>query len=182
MGSHIIDGNNIIEVYTKIEELAKSVRKNPRPILLEFKTFRMRGHEEASGTKYVPQEMLDFWSVKDPLSNFEAFLIKEGILTEKINHQYKEEITSEINEHLQIAFDEEKIIPNLETELNDVFKSFDYQEEKPSKDMIEATRFVIETICALPNIYVESIKGHRDVKATLCPGQYAYKEFSDIFY
>ena len=47
--SHIIDGNNIVEVYKKVSELAQSVRENPRPILLEFKTFRMRGHEEASG-------------------------------------------------------------------------------------------------------------------------------------
>lgn len=64
MESHIIDGNNILEVYTKVLALAKSVRKNPRPVLLEFKTFRIRGHEEASGTKYVPQDVLDFWTAK----------------------------------------------------------------------------------------------------------------------
>ena len=74
MESHIIDGNNIVEVYAKVSELAESVRENPRPILLEFKTFRMRGHEEASGTKYVPQELLDTWAAKDPLENFQAYL------------------------------------------------------------------------------------------------------------
>jgi len=76
MESHIIDGNNIIDVFTKVKELANSLRTNPRPVLLEFKTFRMRGHEEASGTKYVPQELMDFWAAKDPASNFEAFFKK----------------------------------------------------------------------------------------------------------
>ena len=84
MESHIIDGNNIIEVFTKVDELAKSVRKNPRPILLEFKTFRMRGHEEASGTKYVPEDLMNFWQAKDPITNFETFLKDEGILTNEI--------------------------------------------------------------------------------------------------
>ncbi|MGK0413745.1 MAG: 2-oxoisovalerate dehydrogenase E1 component [Polaribacter sp.] len=128
MESHVIDGNNILEVYTKVDEIAKSVRKNPRPILIEFKTFRMRGHEEASGTKYVPQELLDFWAAKDPLENYQEYLINKGILTEKIEVSYKEEIVHEINDHLQIAFDEEKIIPNIETELNDVFKTHEYKE------------------------------------------------------
>jgi len=130
--SHIIDGNNILEVYMKVDELAKSIRQNPRPILLEFKTFRMRGHEEASGTKYVPQELLDIWAIKDPLENYQAFLKSEGILSEEIEASYRKEIIDEINEHLKLAFDEEKIIPNLETEINDVYKSYDYQAVKPS--------------------------------------------------
>jgi 2-oxoisovalerate dehydrogenase E1 component len=130
--SHIIDGNNILEVYMKVDELAKSIRKNPRPILLEFKTFRMRGHEEASGTKYVPQDLLNLWAVKDPLENYQAFLKSEGILSEEIEASYRKEIIDEINEHLKLAFDEEKIIPNLETEINDVYKSYDYQAVKPS--------------------------------------------------
>ena len=67
MESHIIDGNNIIEVYIKINAIAQSVRENPRPILIEFKTFRIRGHEEASGTKYVPQDLMDSWAKKDPI-------------------------------------------------------------------------------------------------------------------
>ena len=132
MESHIIDGNNILEVYTKVNEIAKSVRQNPRPILLEFKTFRMRGHEEASGTKYVPQDLMDFWAAKDPLENYQEFLKQKGILTEEIEVSYKKEIIHEINEHLQIAFDEEKIIANLETELSDVYKFFEEEEVKPS--------------------------------------------------
>ncbi|MBT3741291.1 MAG: dehydrogenase [Polaribacter sp.] len=132
MESHIIDGNNILEVYTKVLALAKSVRKNPRPVLLEFKTFRIRGHEEASGTKYVPQDVLDFWTAKDPIENYQEYLINKGILTEEIEVAYKEEIVHEINEHLNMAFDEEKIIPNLKTEIKDVYKEFNYKEVKPS--------------------------------------------------
>ena len=124
MESHIIDGNNILEVYTKVSEFAESVRKNPRPILLEFKTFRMRGHEEASGTKYVPQADLDFWAAKDPVENYQEFLKNEGILSDEFEVSLKKEIVHEINEHLQIAFDEEKITPNLETELNDVYQNY----------------------------------------------------------
>ncbi len=82
MESHIIDGNNILEVYSKVSEIAESVRNNPRPVLLEFKTFRMRGHEEASGTKYVPQDLMDAWLLKDPVVNYEMFLKDQGILTD----------------------------------------------------------------------------------------------------
>ena len=132
MESHIIDGNNIIEVYTTVRDLAQSVRENPRPILIEFKTFRMRGHEEASGTKYVPQDLMDMWAKKDPLENFQAFLKDENILTETNEVKIKEAIVHEINEHLQIAFDEDAIIPNESTELNDVYKAFDYKDVKPN--------------------------------------------------
>ncbi len=125
MESYIIDGNNIVEVYAKVSELAESVRENPRPILLEFKTFRMRGHEEASGTKYVPQELMDTWAAKDPIENFQAYLRAENILTEKDEVAFKEAIVHEINEHLQMAFNEPAISPDLQTELNDVFKSYE---------------------------------------------------------
>ncbi|ARV14185.1 alpha-ketoacid dehydrogenase subunit alpha/beta [Polaribacter sp. SA4-12] len=134
MESYVIDGNNVLEVYAKVDELAKSVRENPRPILLEFKTFRMRGHEEASGTKYVPQDVLDFWGAKDPLENYQEFLKNEGILTEELEVSLKKDIVHEINEHLQIAFNEDNVTPDLETELKDVFKEHQYKEVKPSKE------------------------------------------------
>lgn len=72
MESFIIDGNNVVDVYSKISKLAESIRKRPRPILVEFKTFRMRGHEEASGTKYVPEQLMTEWAKKDPVRNFEV--------------------------------------------------------------------------------------------------------------
>nr|WP_242206574.1 dehydrogenase E1 component subunit alpha/beta [Aestuariivivens insulae] len=141
MESHIIDGNNIIEVFTKVSELAKSIRKNPRPILLEFKTFRMRGHEEASGTAYVPQELMDAWAAKDPVLNFQSFLRDEGMLTEANDVLIKEALHSEINDHLDIAFSEAPIQPDLSKELDDVYKSFEYKPVIAGQDSSEV-RFV----------------------------------------
>ena len=141
MESHIIEGNNILEVYLKVSEIAESVRENPRPILIEFKTFRLRGHEEASGTKYVPQELLEIWEAKNPISNFEQYLLKESILTNKIKDKYTLEIKEEIDAHLKIAFEEDKITPNLATELQDVYKITEYQDIAPS-DKKNKIRFV----------------------------------------
>lgn len=137
MESHIIDGNNILEVYTKVSELAENIRNNPRPVLLEFKTFRMRGHEEASGTKYVPQDLMDAWAKKDPINNYRNYLIEEGILTETIDETFKVEIKTEIDKALRIANAEEVIIPNESIELSDVYKGFDYEGVEENKELKE---------------------------------------------
>jgi len=158
MESHIIDGNNIIEVYTKVRELAESIRQNPRPILLEFKTFRMRGHEEASGTKYVPQDLLDAWAKKDPLENFQAFLKDENVLTEELEVTLKQEIVHEISEHLQMAFDEKIIIANESEELNDVYKTFDYKEFKKNTETKE-----LRLIDAISEGLRQSMEQHDDL-------------------
>ncbi|WP_046746185.1 alpha-ketoacid dehydrogenase subunit alpha/beta [Kordia zhangzhouensis] len=141
MESHIIDGNNILEVYTKVSELAESMRENPRPVLLEFKTFRMRGHEEASGTKYVPQELMDHWAAKDPVDTFRNYLLFENLLTTQIDEVFKAEISAEINEHLQKAFDEDKIASTKSSELNDVFQPSQYEEFEVTNET-ENIRFV----------------------------------------
>ena len=127
MESHIVDGNNILEVYTKVNELCKSMRERSRPVLLEFKTFRMRGHEETSGTKYVPKELMDNWEKKDPISNYKTFLLKKGILNASEMEQIRKSISVEINEHLQLAFNEEDIELVPSKEIADVYKSFTYQ-------------------------------------------------------
>jgi 2-oxoisovalerate dehydrogenase E1 component len=132
MESHIIDGNNILEVHSKVSEIAKSVRINPRPVLLEFKTFRMRGHEEASGMKYIPKELINTWADKDPIKNYHDFLNAENILSEKMDALIKEEIVDEINEHLKIATAEEEISSSVENELADVYKHQNYSEIKSS--------------------------------------------------
>ena len=133
MESHVIDGNNVLEVFAKVDALAKDIRQNPRPVLLEFKTFRMRGHEEASGTKYVPQELMDHWAAKDPVENFQQFLKSEGILSEDLEQEYRTEITQEINEHLTKAYNEERVTPDLEAELSDVYKSYEPEIIVPSE-------------------------------------------------
>ena len=130
MESHIIDGNNIIDVYSKVSEIAKSIRENPRPVLLEFKTFRMRGHEEASGTKYVPEELMDFWAQKDPVNNFRQFLKDEKILTENRESQFNSEIKTEISANLKKANEETPVEFDETNELNDVFQNFVYQSVK----------------------------------------------------
>jgi len=134
MESHIIDGNNILEVYFKISELKVSLSENPRPILLEFKTFRMRGHEEASGTKYVPQELMDMWAIKDPISNYKEYLVRVGVLSEELDQEFKTNIKSEIDEHWAITQAEPDIEANLTEELNDVFEPYDFEEIKHSSE------------------------------------------------
>ena len=141
MESHIIEGNNVLEVYSEVNKIAKSVRKNPRPVLIEFKTFRRRGHEEASGTKYVPKDLMNFWETKDPISNFEAFLVRQDILSTSKIQILKTEISNEIQNGLDLAFAEDTIVADLETELKDVYKSFDDQEIKPNQSLKEL-RFV----------------------------------------
>ena len=141
MESHIIEGNNILEVYSKVNGIAKSVRKNPRPVLLEFKTFRRRGHEEASGTKYVPDELMETWEFKDPIINFEAYLIKEGAINSEKIKQMRSEISEEIQTGLQLAFNEAAVTADLETELKDVYKAYNFQEITPKIETVEQ-RFV----------------------------------------
>ncbi|MDC1197704.1 dehydrogenase E1 component subunit alpha/beta [Algibacter sp.] len=158
MESHIIDGNNIIEVYTKVSQLAEDIRKNPRPVLLEFKTFRMRGHEEASGTKYVPQELMDTWGIKDPLVNFQVFLKENNILTEEDEVSIKGSIVHEINKHLEVAFNEEDIIANKTVELNDVYQNYEYQ-EVISNSNSEEVRF----IDAISNSLKQSMQKYSDL-------------------
>ena len=128
--SYIIDGNNILEVYTKVKALSKSVRQRPRPVLLEFKTFRMRGHEEASGTKYVPQQLLDTWAAKDPIENYLEYLRTQKILSEEEEVAIKTDFIHEIDENLKLAFNEDIVQSSETNELNDVYKEFVYQEFK----------------------------------------------------
>ena len=137
MESHIVDGNNIIEVYKTVKKVADSIRKDPHPVLLEFKTFRMRGHEEASGTKYVPAELLEAWAKKDPVENYLSFLRSEHIIDDAFDAKLKEDINAEINEHLEVVFNEEAIISDETNELNDVFEPFVYQEVKNESSLKE---------------------------------------------
>jgi len=134
MESYIIDGNNILEVFSKISELKQSMIENPRPVLLEFKTFRMRGHEEASGTKYVPQDLMDEWAKKDPISNYANYLKDIGVLSDEIDEDYKKAIKKEIDEHWAITQAEPELVANLEEELNDVYAPYTFEEINPSEE------------------------------------------------
>jgi 2-oxoisovalerate dehydrogenase E1 component len=117
-----IDGNNIIEVYTTIDKYAKKMRRKPAPVLIECMTFRMRGHEEASGVKYVPPELIEAWDKKDPVRNFEQFLLDEGVLTEEYVNALKHENENLILEHLDITEQEPDLTADLAHELSDIYK------------------------------------------------------------
>jgi 2-oxoisovalerate dehydrogenase E1 component len=134
MESHIIDGNNILAVFTQVSELVASLRENPRPVLLEFQTFRMRGHEEASGTKYVPQELMDEWAKKDPIDNYREYLKELGLLTTEYDDAIRVAYKQEIDDNLRIAFDEPDFEADLSEELNDVYKPYDFEEFKDSEN------------------------------------------------
>ena len=128
MESHIIDGNNILEVYTKITALKASMIENPRPVLLEFKTFRMRGHEEASGTKYVPQELMDMWAEKDPIENFRKYLKLTDVLSDEVDEEIRAEVKAEIDEHWAITQAAPEVVADLNEELNDVYRPYTHEE------------------------------------------------------
>ena len=124
MDAFQIDGNNILEVYHAVRQIADSLRKKPRPFLLECVTFRMRGHEEASGTKYYPEGIQDEWAEKDPVDNYEAYLLAEGILKTKEVEKIRKAIKKEIQDELEIAYAEPNVPVSTETELGDVYADY----------------------------------------------------------
>ena len=137
-----VDGNNILEVYHTIKTLAESMREKPRPILLECITFRMRGHEEASGTKYVPKKLMEEWAVKDPVINFEAYLLKEGVIDQTFADNLKKKIKKEIEDGLKEAFKETPPPANTQDELDDVFSPFSQTIHKPKSEAKSERRFI----------------------------------------
>ncbi|MBN09128.1 MAG: dehydrogenase [Flavobacteriaceae bacterium] len=159
MESHIIDGNNILEVYNKVDQIVKSQRKNPRPVLIEFKTFRMRGHEEASGIAYVPEKLTKKWKLKDPVTNYEKFLIKENVLSKnKIK-----EIHNNIDAEIQLAWDKVKGFPEIDvdtkTELSDVY--FDYDNIINIKESTKESK--LRFVDAISSAHKEAMKSNKDL-------------------
>ncbi|MFC7772657.1 alpha-ketoacid dehydrogenase subunit alpha/beta [Flavobacterium sp. GCM10027622] len=128
MESHVVDGNNILEVYNLIAQLKASMIENPRPVLLEFMTFRMRGHEEASGTKYVPQELMDMWAEKDPVENYRKYLKLTAVLSEEEDEAIRTEIKKEIDTDWAKVQEEPEIVADLNEELNDVYRPWEYEQ------------------------------------------------------
>jgi 2-oxoisovalerate dehydrogenase E1 component len=137
-----IDGNNILEVYDTVRKLATDMRKKPRPILLECITFRMRGHEEASGTKYVPKKLMEEWGQKDPVENFEKYLLSEKVLDEKTIAQIRKKLKQEIETGLEEAFKETYPEADTEREMNDVYAPFTQAVIEPTSDKKSEKRFI----------------------------------------
>ncbi len=128
-----VDGNNILEVYDAINKWSKDLRNNPRPIIFEALTFRMRGHEEASGTKYVPQELFDEWAKKDPILNYENYLKSIGILDDLKIENIKTSLKKDIDKGLEEVFALPEVTANTDEELKDVYDaSLTQTIEKPT--------------------------------------------------
>lgn len=137
-----VDGNNILETYSTFTGLAESIRKNPRPVLLECMTFRMRGHEEASGTKYVPPALFEEWGKKDPINNFENFLIKEKVIDDAFIILTRKDIKLDIEKNLEITFAESN--PEIDTgeELNDLYKKNETGIITPASEKKSEKRYI----------------------------------------
>ncbi|WP_179416161.1 alpha-ketoacid dehydrogenase subunit alpha/beta [Mucilaginibacter sp. E4BP6] len=136
-----IDGNNILEVYHTIKGIAEDIRAAPRPVLVECMTFRMRGHEEASGTKYVPEALFAEWKAKDPLMNFEKYLIDEYVLRPEWPQYIRNEFNKVIDVEIEKAFSEPDIVPNEKTEIADMYQAYQMPAITPS-EKINKRRYI----------------------------------------
>ncbi len=134
MDAYTIDGNNILEVYKAVKDIKEQNLKKSKPVILECMTFRMRGHEEASGTKYVPDVLMEQWEKLDPIDNFETFLLNEKVLTQSAIEDFKKEIKSEINSAWEETESEPKIQSSAEKELADMYKEYTAQIISPSQN------------------------------------------------
>lgn len=159
MRSEKIDGNNILEVFTTIQKIAAELRENPEPFLLECITFRMRGHEEASGTKYVPKELMDEWAQRDPLENFENWLLAEGILSDENNKKFRENYKKEIAAAVEIMFAEPEPVADTAEELADVYAPHDGRAIAPATEATKNLRF----IDALTDGLQQAMRRHPDL-------------------
>lgn len=142
MDAFQIDGNNVLEVISSVRQIANSIRETPRPFLLECLTFRMRGHEEASGTKYYPEGIQEEWEIKDPVWNYELFLKEIGLLSDELIEEFSMEIKKEIQSELDLAYAEPQITPNTEEELNDLFAPFQQEVISPKSELKSEKRFI----------------------------------------
>ena len=118
-----IDGNNILSVYDTIKGIREYCIERKKPYLVECSTFRMRGHEEASGTKYVPGYLFEIWEKKDPVHRFEDFLLEQNVLTDDLVSSIKEEIHQHIEEELSHGLETEPFSIDTEEELSDIYST-----------------------------------------------------------
>ncbi|MFK8101908.1 MAG: thiamine pyrophosphate-dependent enzyme [Saprospiraceae bacterium] len=145
MRSVVLDGNNVLDVYNSISKLAKQLRKKPEPVLVECKTFRMRGHEEASGTKYVPKELMEAWAMKDPLQQYEDFLLKEKVISKTDIENFRAAIKQEIKDGLEYAFDAPPVTASISKELGDVYYPHEQEVVAPNS-AAQSTKRLVDAI------------------------------------
>jgi len=158
-----IDGNNILEVYETISNLAKDLRKGDGPVIVEAITFRMRGHEEASGTDYIPDSIFKNWAKKDPIEIYKKYLKSNKILNNKIQNQINQKINDKIDSSFELALNAKKPKSDKTKEINDVFKSYLF-DKKDAIGQDEEQRYVDSISNTLKEIM-------RKDKSTIIMGQ-----------
>lgn len=162
-----IDGNNFLEVYETVKHWAEEIRRTPRPVLIECMTFRMRGHEEASGTAYYPEGLIESWEDKDPILQFENLLKENKVLNDELIQDYRKELSEFVLSELDYADNLPKIIPDKETELMDVYVPFRNKEVVPKKlETSREIRFIdaiSEGLDEAMNLYPELILMGQDI-------------------
>jgi len=137
-----IDGNNLLEVLSTLEDELRIIRENPEPVLIECMTFRVRGHEEASGTKYVPQELIAEWIKKDPVVNYESFLLKNNVASNEALEKIKSDLNALINNAIEIALSSPEAVANTAVEVNDVYAPIAPFKVEPKTSKKSKKRFV----------------------------------------
>ena len=142
MKGELINGNDIIEVYNTIKKYADKMRVNPSPVLIEAKTFRIRGHEEASGIKYVPKNLIDKWKKKDPIVTFEKLLFKNKILTNKIKNNIEDKIENHISAILDKVIKKQETTSTIDKEMLDVFSPGNFKKTQLKSKSKSNMRFV----------------------------------------
>lgn len=141
MEAYTIDGNNVLDVYRTVREIADKMRRDPAPVLLECMTFRMRGHEEASGVKYVPPALLEEWAEKDPLNNYEAWLIDRKTISPEYAENLRTELRDRIQEDVEKVFDWPDGTAEQQAELNDVYAPYVPEPAHPGGP-VETMRYI----------------------------------------
>jgi 2-oxoisovalerate dehydrogenase E1 component len=141
-----VDGNNVLEVFHAAKTAAEKMRKTPKPLIMECLTFRMRGHEESSGTKYIPKELFEIWGKKDPIGNYEAFLITSGVISEEQSQAIRKEIKDEIETALQATWAEPDITPDTDEELRDVYFPYVQEVKNPSPNASKSKKRFIDAV------------------------------------
>lgn len=159
MKAQVIDGNNILEVYHAVKEARQYCIQKQKPILIECMTFRMRGHEEASGVKYVPKELFEIWGRKDPITNFEEYLMMEGVALRKTIDTIKEEFRTYIDESVARGFEARSVQPDTEEELSDVYAPYVSSDSDTSHHPTHDLKF----IQAISEGMKESMKRHENL-------------------
>jgi len=158
MEGHQIDGNDLLLVHRTVQELTRSMREQPRPVLLECLTFRMRGHEEASGTEYVPEKLTAQWAEKDPVLQFENYLLREKIIDAAQVQSLKKKLNEKISAAFEAALAEGPPLPDSRRETHDVYRGF-----LPDPIASSSTHQELRYVDAIAEGMREALKNHPDL-------------------